>query len=213
MSGLSATTNGMAVIREVVDDVERGRTMGRGLWQASLVNDRAAGYVWGLTRVVLEAGVRAATLDPPVQDLDAFHRGLQQGLAAQAVQLRNSHAERALCDPSSPDMCEYCRWYAGGMESSEASKRRWEADTQDPTRLFAIFGRQSKVHTRDCSTIQHQVREAEKTMERLTPAAAWHGGIAAEWPHLLDREEAIAVRRHRCRTCVPDLPGRVPTEA
>ena len=54
-----------------------------------------------------------------------------------------------------------------------------------------------------------EVNYADQLVETFRLYDAKHGGLSAEWPYLLNRLEAEAQNRHRCRVCSPDLPDRV----
>ena len=145
-----------------------------------------------------------------LQDRDAFHRGVSAGLATGARELRTAHAERALCDPSgAPQLCEYCEAYHRMRMRSVEDRERWSLQTQDPDLVFVIL-QSDKIHIRDCPLVVQAVALAEQRLETLTPYHAKHGGGTVTWPQLVSRPAALASNRHRCRTCAPDLPERVP---
>jgi hypothetical protein len=196
---------------------ERGRQIGLGeyrpdlypsgtLQRAGLADLHAAGYM------MLRAGLKAAVLDPPVTDLDAFLEGVLDGLREAHDEHRastQSHAHRADCDPDNPwGMCEYCEAYAEAVAASRVSRARWSDETKEPEREFVVSSSGSKVHVRSCPAVTRMLSSAEAELERLSPADARHGGVVVRWPRLLNREEAISARRRRCGVCCPDLPDR-----
>lgn len=196
-------------------DGERGRQLGLDLWNPHVRFDRHSfSFLEPLARAFLEAGVRGAALDPAVEDLDEFTAGVWAGLEEGDKRYdteTDGHRQKAQCDPNGRyPMCEYCQRYAAAVEASVRNRRRWEAETKAPQREFALTpGQEGKIHTRDCPAVLREIRTAEAVLENLTPYAAYHGGVTADWPYLLDRAAAIARNRDRCRICVPDLPDRV----
>lgn len=201
--------------RDTRNDRDRGRQIGAKhyrpdlypggtLERAGLADFHAAGYM------MVRVGMRAAALEPPVVDLDAFLDGVLEGMHDAHAEHRAStasHANRPACDPGAPwGMCEYCEAYAESMRRSQANQARWSLQTQDPERQFVVGSTGSKVHTRTCPAVTRMISAAEAEMITLSPAGARHGGMTVQWPHLLTREEAIAERRHRCGVCSPELP-------
>lgn len=197
-----------------IDDQQRGHQLGEQAWHPGLFEARHRGsYLYAdneaLDHVLIRIGMRAATLDPPVAEIDRFVRGVRAGLREAHRTVIASHMERSQCDPSAAwGMCEYCEAYAHSLAVSKADRRRWAEEITDPTKEFAVLAPGSKVHTRGCAAVARMVNEADRQLERLTPADARHGGVTVNWPRLLDKTSAIAACRRRCRVCAPDLPDR-----
>jgi len=106
-------------------------------------------------------------------------------------------------------MCSYCQAYKWALEHSRADRRRWARETEDSSRVFAVGGSGSKIHTRDCHVVTRMLHDADAETERLTPADARHGGATVTWPHLLFHDEAVTAKRNRCGACSPDIPEPV----
>lgn len=152
-------------------------------------------------------GSRAASLGFAVTDHREFYEGAAAGVRAAAIDW--NHADSADCSEDEPfGRCDYCTHHAAAVAESLASKRRWEAQLNDPDRSYVVGGSGSMVHTRDCRVAQQMTAGAEGALADLTPAMVRHGQAPVRWPEALTREQASQERRRRCRVCSPDLLNR-----
>jgi hypothetical protein len=63
-----------------VDDTARGLALGARLLGPGTFDRGLAAAVDALARAAFHAGLAAARLDPPIEDAQAFYRGLIQGI-------------------------------------------------------------------------------------------------------------------------------------
>jgi len=199
-------------------EIARAHLIGRQLWTPDVEFDRHSfEFVHPLCRLMLTAGM---ALGETASDADALLAAVEKGMAeakAEHGQEIETHGERAKCDPDGKyPMCEYCQAYARSMSSSVESRRRWAEETKDSDRQFVVtaatwrkYSGEGKIHERGCPAVTREVNHADRLVETLRPYEAKHGGLLAEWPYLLNRLDAEAQNRHRCRVCSPDLLDRV----
>lgn len=142
--------------------------------------------------------------------------------------------EHLTCSPEQPcglyRACAYCTDIVNS-QSAQASDRalladreRYRAELDDPERVYAVttgYGRmpkpggEGKIHERDCQVIRSAANSADTSLEAGPSPAQIAQDVMASgsdwrptWPRLLTRAEAVALRRHLCRVCAPDLPRR-----